>query len=319
MTGAVAASGWPIGATAFAEDAYPNRPLQFMVPQAVGGSTDTVARAVAMKLSESIGQSIVVENRPGANGIVGSDLVAKSKPDGYTLLVGGTGTMAINQSLYSKLPYDAERDLAPVAMFGYTTDVLIVNPSVKANTIGELIADARANPGKYRYASAGAGSSPHLAAEMFRDMTGVQIMHIPYKGSTPGVVATVSGETEMMFTGIASSLGQIKAGRLKALSITGRKRTLALPDVPTANESGLPGFEAEFWIGLFAPARTPTPVIAKLNTYINRILNSREMADRFVLLGIEPQAVSPTQFGVTLKHDIDLWARTVKTAGIKGD
>jgi tripartite-type tricarboxylate transporter receptor subunit TctC len=312
-------SGIGVSMSAWAADDYPNRSILFQVPQAVGGSTDTLGRSVAMKLADAIGQPVVVENRPGANGIVGCDLVAKSRPDGYTLLVGGTGTMAINQSIYVKLPYDADRDFAPIAMFGYTTDVLVVHPSITAPTIGELIKYLKANPGKVSYASAGAGSSPHLAAEMFKQMASVDILHVPYKGSTPGVMATAAGDTQMMFTGVASSIAQIKSGRLRALSITGPKRAVALPEVPTASESGLPGFEAEFWIGLFGPADVPKPVIDRLNGEVNRILASKDMVDRFALLGIDPAPMSPGRFAEHVRKDVVTWEKIVKTAGIKGD
>lgn len=299
----------------FAQSDFPNRSLMFMVPQAVGGSTDVLARTVGLKLGEALGQSVVVENRAGANGIIGCEIVAKAAPNGYTLLVGGSGTMAINQSLYAKIPYDPVKQFTPVALFGYSTSVLVVHPSVTARTIGELIALAKATPGEIKYASAGVGSSPHLTGELFKQMAGVDVLHVPYKGSTPGVTATIAGETQIMFTGIASSIGSIKTGRLRALSITGPKRSSALPEVPTAGESGLPGFEADFWIGLFAPAGTPRAVVARLNAEINRIITSEALAERFAVIGVDPVAGTPEQFGDILNKDIERWARVARLIG----
>lgn len=301
-----------------AGDEYPNRPITFLVPQAPGGSTDTLAREIGLRLGEALGQSIVVDNRPGANGIIGCELVAKARPDGYTLLIGGTGTMAINQHMYKKLPYEPTA-FAPVALFGYSTSVLVVHPSMPAKTIGELIAQAKARPGSIKYASAGIGSSPHLTAEMFKHMSGVDVLHVPYKGSTPGVIATMANETEMMFTGVASAVQQIRAGKLKALSISGPKRSPALPGVPTAGESGLPGFEADFWIGLFAPPGTPKAVVAKLNTEVNRIIQARAVQDKFLTTGVDTLLTTPEEFGDLLAKDIDRWGRTVRAAGIKAE
>jgi tripartite-type tricarboxylate transporter receptor subunit TctC len=243
--------------------------------------------------------------------------VAKAPADGHTLLVGGTGTMAINPTLYLKLPYDPVRQFAPVAMFGYSTSVLVVHPTVAAGTIGELIALAKAKPGQVKYASAGFGSSPHLSAEMFKLMAGVELLHVPYKGSTPGVSATMTGETDMMFTGIASAVGHIKSGRLRALSINGPRRSPALPEVPTANESGLPGFEADFWIGLFAPAGTPRATVARLNAEVNKVLAAADVKERLVVLGIDPLILRPEQFGELLARDTERWAKTVRASGMK--
>ncbi len=304
---------------AAAQSDYPSQPIRFLVPQAAGGSTDSLARDVGSRLLEAWGQPVVVENRPGANGIIGTDLVAKARPDGYTLLIGGTGSMAINPTLYPKLPYDPVRGFVPVAMFGYSTSVLVVNPAVPVKTIGELISYVRARPGQVRYASAGIGSSPHLTAEMFRQMTGVDIQHVPYKGSTPGVVATISGETGMMFTGVASVLPHIRSGRVTALSISGPRRSSALPEVPTAHESGLPGFEADFWIGLFAPAGTPEAIVTRLNTEVNRALAGRAAQEKFVTMGADPMPLSLAQFGEVLRRDIDRWAATIRAAGVTAD
>ena len=307
------------GGSAFAQSDYPNAAIRFLVPQAVGGSTDALAREIGSRLAEAWGQPAVIDNRAGANGIIGVEIVGKAKPDGYTLLVGGTGTMAINPALYPKLPYDPVRGFAPVAMYGYSTSVLVVNPSLPVRTIADLIALAKSRPGDLRYASAGIGSSPHLTAEMFRQMAGVDVQHVPYKGSTPGVVATISGETSMMFTGVASALQHIRSGRLKAVSISGPRRSPALPEVPTASESGLPGFEADFWIGLFAPAGTPPAVVGKLNAEVNRIVGTPAVQEKFVFMGVDPLVLAPRAFGELLERDIDRWAKIVRTAGVKGE
>jgi tripartite-type tricarboxylate transporter receptor subunit TctC len=306
-------------ATAVAQADFPSKPILFMVPQAAGGSTDTLARTIGQKLAEAMGQSVVVENRAGANGIIGTELASRAVPNGYALLVSGTGIMAINPSLYSKLTYDPVKQFAAVAMFGYSTSVLVAHPSTTPKTIGELVALARAKPGEIKYASAGIGSSPHLSAEMFKQMAGVDLLHVPYKGSTPGVSATLTGETDIMFTGIASAVGFIRAGRLRALSINGPKRSPALPGVPTAGESGLPGFEADFWIGLFAPAGTPRQVINRLNAEVNKIITSDAMKERFATIGVDPLPGTPEQFAEILAKDIERWAKTVNSAGLKAE
>ncbi|MSQ64234.1 MAG: tripartite tricarboxylate transporter substrate binding protein [Betaproteobacteria bacterium] len=302
---------------AMAQSDYPNKFILFMVPQAVGGSTDLLSRTVGQKLAVALGQPVTVDNRAGANGIIGCELVAKAAPNGYTLLVGGTGSMAINPSLYPKLSYDPVRQFTPVAMFGYSTSVLVVHPSMTPATIGELIALARSKPGQYKYASAGFGSSPHLSAEMFKQMAGAELLHVPYKGSTPGVSATITGETDLMFTGVASAVGHIKSGRLRALSINGPRRSPALPGVPTADESGLPGFEADFWIGLFAPAGTPRAAIDRLNAEVNKIMTEDAMKERLMVIGVDPAPGSPEQFGDILAKDIDRWSKAVRSAGLK--
>ena len=296
---------------------YPGKPIRFIVPQAAGGTTDILSRTVAQKLSDTFGQQIVVDNRAGANGIIGTELVAKAPGDGYTLLAGGTATIAINVSLYRKIPYDPVKDFAPVANIAYSTSVLVVHPSVAAKSIADLIALAKSRPGELRYASAGIGSSPHLSAEVFRTMTVTNIVHVPYKGSTPGVTGTVTGEASLMFTGIASALGHIKAGRLRALSVNGPKRSPALPEVPTAGDSGLPGFEVDFWIGILAPAGTSAAVVTRLNTEVNRIIGQDDIRDRLIVLGTDPIGGTPQQFAALIKKDIARWAEAIKASGVK--
>ena len=307
------------GSALAADAGYPTKAVRLVVPQAAGGSTDTLSRLVAQKLSETFSQQVVVDNRPGANGIIGTEVVAKAPADGYTLLAGGTAPIAINPSLYAKIPYDPVKNFTPVSLVGYSTSVLVVHPSVQATTIKDLIALARAKPGEIRYASAGSGSTPHLSAEMFRVMTGVDVVLVNYKGSTPGVTATISGETQMMFTGVASAVSHIKAGRLRALSVNGPRRSPALPDVPTAHESGLPGYEVDFWIGFLAPAGTPRPVIDRLNKEVNRIITLPDIKDKFQVSGAEPVAGTPEQMAAIIRKDIDRWAKVVKAAGMKAE
>lgn len=308
-----------VSTSASAQQDFPPKSLSLMVPQAAGGSTDTLARTIGQRLSEVLGIPVVAENRAGANGIIGTEAASKAAPTGATLLVAGTAIMAVNPSIYPKLPYDPVKQFTPVAIFGYSTSVLIAHPSVPVKTVADLIKLAKSKPGSIRYASAGVGSSPHLAAELFRQMAGVDILHVPYKGSTPGVSATVSGETDVMFTGVASAVQLIKAGRLRALSINGPKRSAALPEVPTAGESGLRGFEADFWIGMFAPAGTPRPIVTRLNAEINRIIGSDAMRERFRDIGVEPITMSPEQFADLLGKDTERWSRAVKNAGVKGE
>jgi len=305
--------------SAVAQSDYPSKSLTFMIPQAVGGSTDLLARTIGQKLGDALGKPVVMENRAGANGIIGTEVVAKAAPDGHTLLVGGTGTMAINPFMYAKIPYDPVRNFAPVANFGYSTSVLVAHPSLPFRSIADVIAAAKARPGQLKYASAGIGSSPHLSAELFKQMSGVDILHVPYKGSTPGVTATIAGETDIMFTGVASAVGSIKTNRLRPLSINGPRRSPALPQTPTAGESGLPGFEADFWIGLFAPANTPRAIVVRLNAEVNKILASEDMKERFVVNGIDATPGTPEQFGDILAKDLDRWGKAVRAAGLKGE
>ena len=245
--------------------AYPTKPIRLVVPFPAGGATDILAREVAKHLTETWGQSVVVDNRPGAGGNIGSELVAKSPPDGYTLEMGTVGTHAINASLYSKMPYDHVKDFVPVILVAGVPNVLVVNPSVPVNSVQEFIAYAKANPGKLNFASSGSGTSIHLSGELFKVMAGVQMTHVPYKGSAPALQDLLGGQVQLMFDNLPPSLPQIKAGKLRALAVTSATRAPALPDVPTVAEAGLPGFEASSWFGVLAPAGTPPAIVAKLH------------------------------------------------------
>ncbi len=310
---------WVLSANVWSQGEFPNRSITFIVPQSAAGSTDTVARLTAQKLSDSFGRQVVVENRAGASGIIGADLVAKAAPNGYTLLVAGTGIIAINPFLYKNITYEPFKSFTPIALIGYSNDVLVVNTAVEAQTLSELVALAKAKPGEIKYASAGVGTSPHLTAELFRQRTETELMHVPYKGSTPAVVATVSGETSLMFTGIASSIAHIKSGRLKPISVSSSKRSPSLPDVPTIAESGYPGFEVNYWIGLFAPMGTPPEVVTRLNTEINRFLGQPDTRMRFQALGLEPFLGTPSEFADVIQKDAALWKKTIEASGIKAE
>ncbi len=255
---------------AFAQTAanYPSKPIRIVVPFPAGGTTDILARAVANEMQKAWGQAVVVENRAGAGGNIGSDVVAKSTPDGYTLLVGAVSPQAINVTLYPRLPYDVMRDFAHVTLIAAVPNVLEVNPSVPVKTVKELIALAKSRPGKLTYASSGSGTSIHLSAELFKTMAGVDMLHIPYKGSAPAITDLISGQVNLMFDNLPSSLAQIKEGKLRAIDVTTLKRSLALPDVPTIAESGLPGYDASSWFGMHAPAGTPTDIVHKLSSTV---------------------------------------------------
>jgi tripartite-type tricarboxylate transporter receptor subunit TctC len=298
---------------------FPSKPLRIVVPFPAGGTTDVLARAVAQKLTETLGQPVVVDNRPGAGGNIGAELVAKSPPDGYTLLMGTVGTHAINPGLYPKMPYDHVRDFAPVILVAGVPNVLVVNPSLPVNSVQELIAYAKANPGKLNFASSGNGTSIHLSGELFKTMAGVQIMHVPYKGSAPALQDMVGGQVQLMFDNLPSSLALIKGGKLKALAVTSSARAAALPDVPTMAESGLPGFEASSWFGLLAPAGTPQPAIAKLNAEVARWLASPEAKEKLLAQGAIAAGGTPEDFARHIAAETAKWQKVVKESGAKVD
>ena len=301
--------------SAIAQSAYPAKPVRLVVPFPPGGTTDILARAVAQKLSEAWGQQVVVDNHPGAGGNIGSDIVAKAAPDGYTLLMGTVGTHAINPSLYAKMPYNHVKDFAPVILVAGVPNVLVVNPSVPAQSVQELIAYAKANPGKLNFASSGNGTSIHLSGELFKTMTGTQMTHVPYKGSAPALTDLVGGQVQLMFDNLPSSLAFIKAGKLRALAVTSAARSTALPDVPTLAESGLPGFEASSWFGVLAPAGTPHDIVSKLNGAIAAWLASPEARDNLAAQGAIAAGGSPDAFARHIDAETAKWAKVVKASG----
>jgi tripartite-type tricarboxylate transporter receptor subunit TctC len=298
---------------------YPTKPIRLVVPFPPGGATDILARDVAQKLTEAWGQSVIVDNRPGAGGNIGSELVAKSAPDGYTLEMGTVGTHAINASLYAKMPYDHVKDFVPVILVAGVPNVLVVTPSLPANSVAELIAYAKANPGKLNFASSGNGTSIHLSGELFKVMAGVQITHIPYKGSAPALQDLLAGQVQLMFDNLPPSLPQIKAGKLRALAVTSLARAPALPDVPTLAESGLPGFEASSWFGILAPAGTPAPIVAKINAEVAKWLSTPEAKEKLLKQGANPAGGTPEDFAKHIAAETAKWAKVVKDSGAKID
>ena len=306
-------------ATAASAQTYPTKPIRLVVPFPPGGATDILARDVAQKLTEAWGQQVIVDNRPGAGGNIGSELVAKAAPDGYTLEMGTVGTHAINASLYAKMPYDHVKDFAPVILVAGVPNVLVVNPALPANSVAELIAYAKANPGKLNFASSGNGTSIHLSGELFKFMAGVQMTHVPYKGSAPALQDLIGGQVQLMFDNLPPSLPQIKAGKLRALAVTSLARAPALPDVPTMAEAGLPGYEASSWFGVLAPAGTPPAIVAKLNAEIARWLATPEAKEKLSKQGANAAGGTPEDFAKHIAAETAKWAKVVKDSGAKID
>lgn len=305
--------------TVASAQAYPSKPIRLVVPFPAGGSLDVVARAIGQKLTEAWGQPVVIDNRPGAGGNIGADLVAKSAPDGYTILEGALSTHAVNVSLYAKMPYDPVKDFAPITLVAVTPNVLVLNATFPVNTVPELLAYARANPGKLSFGSGSNGSAGHLAGELFKTEAGVDMVHIPYKGGAPALQALLAGDTQLMFDNLANSASQIKAGKLKALAVTTAKRSSLIPELPTLSETGLPGFDIYTWWGFMAPAGTPKEIVAKWNAEVTRILASAEMKAFFAQQGAEPAADTPEQFAALIKSEIAKYAKIVKQSGAKVD
>jgi tripartite-type tricarboxylate transporter receptor subunit TctC len=297
---------------------YPNRSIKMMVVSAAGGILDTIGRIVATGIGPNLGQVVVVENRAGAGGIPGTEVVARAAPDGYT--IGSVSTShAINPSLYPKMPYDTLRDLVMVSHTVNLKNVLVAHPSVPANSVRELIALAKSKPGTLTFASAGNGQSNHLSGEIFKSMAGIDMIHVPYKGSAPGLTDTVAGSTSIMFVDILSALPHIKSGRLKALGVTGTVRSPALPDVPTIQESGLPDFNGNTWLGMVAPAGTPREIVARLSAETSKVLNAPDMRERLLAQGVEPVGSTPEQATAHLEAEMKRYAAAVKASGAKVD
>ena len=299
---------------------WPSKPVKIVVPYTPGGATDIFARFVAQKLSQSLGQQFVVDNRPGAGGNIGADIVAKSEPDGYTLVMATVATHAINPSLYARMPYDAVHDFEPVAFVAGVPNVMEVNPkNVKATTVAEFIAEAKAAPGKFSVASSGNGTSIHLSAELFKQMTGVDMVHVPYRGSAPAVNDLIAGQVDVMFDNLPASIQHIRAGSLRPLAVTSAQRSPALPDVPTVAESGVPGYEASSWFALYAPAKTPKEIVERLNAEVRKALEDPDMHKRFADLGGDIRPMSPAELGAFQKAELEKWAKVVKLSGAKAE
>jgi tripartite-type tricarboxylate transporter receptor subunit TctC len=298
---------------------YPSRPVRIVVPFPAGGTTDILARAIAQRLSESMGQPFIVDNRPGAGGNLGAELVAKSAPDGYTMVMGTVGTHAINPGLYPKMSYDHIKDFAPVLLVAGVPNILEVNPNVPVHTVAELIAYAKANPGKLNFASSGAGTSIHLSGELFKTMAGVSMQHVPYKGSAPALQDLMGGQVDLMFDNLPSSIALIKGGKLRPIAVTSASRSAALPDIPTIAESGLPGFEASSWFGLLAPAGTPPAIVDKINAEGNKWLASADAKEKLGSQGAIAGGGSPDDFVRHIAAETAKWAKVVKESGAKVD
>ena len=301
-----------------ADDSFPSKPIRFVVPFSAGGTTSILARALGERLGPVIGQPIVIENKPGAGGNIGIQVVANSKADGYTMLMGPIG-LAINPSLYANPGYDVAKDLAPVTLYGGVPNVLNVNPDLPVKTVAELIDYAKANPGKLSYASNGNGTSSHLAAEMLKTTAGIDMLHIPYKGGAPAMKDLIGGQVQLHFDQMPAVKPQIEAGRVRALGVSSAKRSSAAPDIPSLSENGLPGFDMTVWFGVMVPAGTPEPIIDKLNASIRKVLSDEEFRAWLVERGVETMDGTPAEFGSFLKTESERWSKVIKQADVRID
>ena len=296
---------------------YPAKPIHLIVPFPPGGGNDTVARAIAQQISPELGQPVVIDNRPGAGGSVGAELAAKAAPDGYTLFLAGVGSHVVNPNLHKKLGYDPLKDFAPITLIASAPSVLVVNPKVPAQNIAEFTAYARAHPGVLNYASNGNGSAAQLAAAMYESMAGVKMVHVPYKGIAPAMTDLMGGEVQLMFGTVVALVPHIQAGKLRALAVTGKKRSALLPEIPTLRESGVPEYEAGSWYGIEAPAGTPRPIIDQLNAAMVKALKQPEVARRLALDGAEVIGSTPEEFGAHIKAELERVGQVVRAAGIQ--
>lgn len=329
MTTTTMCSGWigrsllvamfAVAAPAAWAQAWPAKPIRIVAPSTPGDAPDVIARLVADKLSVALGQQVVVENRPGAGGVVGSEAVAKSPPDGYTLIMGNAGSHGINAAVYSKLPYDIQRDFVPVSQVAVAPNVMVINPGVPANTVAEFIAYAKSQPGKLSYASGGNGSSAHMSMELFKSMAGVDIQHIPYKGSSPALTDLIGGQVVVFIGNMPPTVPHIKAGKLRALAVTTKTRSALMPELPTIADAALPGFETVAWFGVLAPAGTPPEVVNRLSLEIGKIARSPEMRERLLAMGAEPVGGTPEEFKAVIDRDIAKWKPLAQKVGIKVD
>ncbi|WP_370880634.1 tripartite tricarboxylate transporter substrate binding protein [Variovorax paradoxus] len=316
MAALAAACFGPLGAAA--QNAYPDKPIRLLVPFAAGGTTSVLARSLADRMSKALGQPFIVDNRPGAGGNIAMEAVARSAPDGYTLLMGPIG-LAINPALYPKLNFDPVKDFAPIGLYGGVANILAVNAALPIHSVKELIAYAKANPGKLSQGSSGNGSSSHLAGEMFKASTGIDILHVPYKGGAPAMNDVLAGQTSMLFDQVPAVLPQVQGGRVRALAVTTAQRSSAAPDIPTMAESGVPGYDVNVWFGILAPAGTPAPVVTRLNTEMNKILQDPEFRASLTKMGVDPMPGTPAEFSAFLDKELQRWAQVVKSSGAKLD
>ena len=314
---AVAAAGaLPLGALA---QNFPTKPITIIVPFSAGGTTDILARIVGQGLTTELGQSVVVDNKPGAGGNIGGSLAAKAAADGYTLFMGTVGTHAINQSLYKKMPFDPVKDFAPLSRVATVPNLLVAHPRQPFKPGKEMIAYAKANPGKITYGSPGSGASPHVSGELFKSMTGTDLLHIPYKGSAPAMTDLLGGQTSVMFDNMPSAIQHVRSGKLRPIAVTTAKRSPELPDVPTIAEAGVPGYEATSWFGMFAPAGTPKPVLDKLHAALIKVLNQADVKKKIAEQGGDVVAETPEQFAAFIKAESVKWGKVVKESGATAD
>ncbi len=306
-------------AAPFAAEPYPAKPVRIVVPFAAGGSTDILARAIALRLNEAMRSPVIVENRPGGAAVVGADHVAKAAPDGYTLLMGTNTTHAVAPHLYRKLPYDPLRDFIPISEIAYNPQFLDVHPSLPARSVQELIALARARPGELNFGSAGQGTTAHMAMELFRAMARIDMVHVPYKGTGPALNDLIGGHLSLMFDVVLTTLPHMKSGKVRVLGVSSRERAQVAPEVPTIAESGLPGYEALVWFGLFAPAGTPEPVVARLSQAVESIVRHPQLRETFALQGLTPVGSSSADFAMHVRKEYELWGKVIRDAGIRLD
>ncbi|HYK15853.1 MAG TPA: tripartite tricarboxylate transporter substrate binding protein [Burkholderiales bacterium] len=314
-----AAATLAAAASGSSAQSYPNRPVRILVPFPAGAGVDIVARMLGLPLTDLWGQAAVVDNRPGAGGTIACELAAKAAPDGYTLLLGNISTFAMAPSLYKKVNYDPVQSFAPITLVNTSANVLVAHPSVPATTTQALIALAKAKPGQINYASAGSGTSPHLAAELFKSMAGVDLVHVPYKGSPQALTDLLGGQTQIMFASLVSALPHIRQTRLRALGVTSLKRAAALPDLPAISEAGLRGYDVSVWMGIVAPAGTPPAIIAQLNRQIAALLQSPDIRERLAVQGLEAASNSPAEFRSYIASEVRKWAVVIKQAGVVAD
>jgi tripartite-type tricarboxylate transporter receptor subunit TctC len=307
-----------LSTSAFAQT-WPAKPIKWIVPFAPGGTTDILARTIGEKLTVALGQPVIIENKPGAGGGVGADFTAKAPPDGYTIMGGTISTHAINASLYKSLPYDPVKDFVPITLIARVPNMLVINPDIPAKNVAELITLLKANPGKYSFASSGNGTSQHLSGELFKSIAGVDMQHIPYKGSPPALQDVVGGQVAMTFDNITTAWPLAKGGKLRALAVTTAKRSAVAPDVPTLSESGLAGYEVGSWQGVFAPAGTPPAVVKRLNAEIVKIINMPDVKEKLIGLGAEPVGNTSEEFAALVQTEVAKWAEVVKQSGAKVD
>lgn len=318
VVGMSALPGLAQSAAALGKASYPTKPLRIVVPLSAGGPTDTLARVIGQQLTEKLGQPVIIENRPGAGGNIGADVVAKAAPDGYTLFMGTSGPLSINQSLYSKLPFDPAKDFAPVVLVASAPFVVAINPSVPAKSVKDLIALAKSKPGQLNFGAV-SGSAAHLATELFKSMAGIDMVHVAYKGAAPATTDLVAGVLQLSFASTPGVMPNVKAGKLTALAVTSSKRLTQLPDIPTLAESGLAGYEASVWYGIVAPAKTPRAIIVRLNTEINKILQDPDTRQKLLANDFEPAGSTPEQFETYIKAEATKWGKVIKNTGAKAD